>query len=1074
MKLERIHVERFGAWQDLDLPVDPEGMSVFYGPNEAGKTTLMRFVRGVLYGFSEDDSGRPATSDSTGHWGGALQIQHGDDALMLRRITQDSSRGLVTAQLLDDESVREESFEAGAFTADLVADVSESVYDNVFAIGLQELQELGTLEGDEVAEHIYSLSLGIDGQHLLELIDQVRAARNEILDPDADDGQLAEAWQEVAQIDHQLEQFAGVRKRHEQLWVEQAHWEDTIVELKERQQGLEQQLCGHEFMEQIHEPWLKVRQYEKELEQLPPLPDFPADGLSNLHQIETELAAIRARRKVLRDEAQQLKAHAEQIEFDPELRRYAPALQTFVDQREWIAELLQMSNEAESKAQALKQQLEQRLEELGDGWTVEKLRAVDVSHATGHCLSQRAAEYRTLDARSRNLKRKYRRMSLKFHRRQEKLLRLRTQIGETSFAEAIERTRAEMSELEDLSRLRIREKELAQRKVGVANQLQRLEVDPTLPDWVYKSFTALALTGIVVGVAGLVTGLTSNGLAGLAYCFLGVCCYSLTWALRKHYERSVKRVRTHLKSELQELETRIAETRSSIERVAPTLAGLQIGETSPGVETQADALIQAMAGQDDKASESSASRQGVSEADLLRECLDRLRDLEHAVTLEQWVEQKRPELVAMRQQLRDVQKDFGAARQNWCSSLVEQGLDETIDVEAAMIQRDLVGRAALIIQRIGVLVDDARHARQVIGQFRKRIEEFGHRLQRWDRDYSNPIAILNEWEEDLSRLSELRREQRRLRREARLRKREAGKYKSRIRRLKSQQDAILVRGGAVSLEEFADRAKLLERTFELQEHLERARQELASIASSGHAMAIVESDLEEYDAEQNSQCIATIRGELDDIAIDIEDAFENLGRFKREIEMMVNDRTSAELRFERESLLTQISELAAEWFALDWSVHTLDELRIDFEKNHQPPILARAKEYLHRLSSGRYHNIWTPLGQRTLCVDDIDGNTLMVGHLSSGTREQLFLAIRLAIIEHYSNAGVELPVVLDDVLVNFDHERTVAAINELLRQTSHNQQILFFTCHQHLAEMFRQRGVSTVMLPDRRSGLLAG
>lgn len=1074
MKLERIHVERFGAWQNLDLPVDPEGMSVFYGPNEAGKTTLMRFVRGVLYGFAEDGSGRPVTGDASRPWGGALQIQHGDDALLLRRIGQDNSRGLVTAQLLEDESSGDEAFEAGAFTADLVADVGESVYDNVFAIGLHELQELATLEGDEIAEHIYSLSLGIDGQQLLDLIDQVRAARDEILDPDADDGRLAEAWQEVAQIDQQLEQFAGTRSQYEQLAVEQAHWEETIVELKDRQQGLEQQLNGHEFMELVHEPWLKVRQCEKELDQLPPLPDFPADGLTNLQQIETELAAIRARRKVLRDEARQLKEHAEQIEFDPELKRYAPALQTFVDQRDWIVELIQMSNEAEQKAQALKQQLSERLEELGDGWTVEKLQAVDVSHVTGHCLSQRAAEYRTLDARSRNLKRKYRRVSLKFHRRQEKLQRLRTQIGERSFAEAIERTRSEMSELQDLSRLRIREKELAQRKVGVANQLKRLEVDPTLPDWVYKSFTALALTGIVVGTAGVITGLTTNGLAGLAYCCLGICCYGLTWALRKHYERSVKQVRTHLRSELLELDTRIAETRSSIERVAPTLAGLQVGESQPVVETQADALIQAVADREALPESASATQHGLSEADLLRDCLDQLRELEHAVTLEKWVEEKRPELVVMRQQLREVQQDFGAARQNWCSSLVEQGLDETVDIDAAMIQRDLVGRGALIIQRIGVLVDDARHARQVVGQFRKRIEEFGHRLQRWDRDYSNPIVILNEWEEDLSRLSELSREQRRLRREARQRKREAAKYKSRIRRLKSQQDAILVRGGAVSLDEFADRAQLLERRFELQEHLDRAKQDLASVASSGHTMAIVESDLEDYDVEQNRQCIETLREELDDVAIDIEDAFENLGRFKREIEILVNDRTSAELRFERERLLTQISELAAEWFALDWSAHTLDELRIEFEKNHQPPILARAKEYLHRLSSGRYHNIWTPLGKRTLCVDDIDGNTLMVGHLSSGTREQLFLAIRLAIIEHYANAGVELPVVLDDVLVNFDHERTVAAINELLRQTSHNQQILFFTCHQHLAEMFRQRGVSTVMLPDRRSGLLAG
>ena len=72
-------------------------------------------------------------------------------------------------------------------------------------------------------------------------------------------------------------------------------------------------------------------------------------------------------------------------------------------------------------------------------------------------------------------------------------------------------------------------------------------------------------------------------------------------------------------------------------------------------------------------------------------------------------------------------------------------------------------------------------------------------------------------------------------------------------------------------------------------------------------------------------------------------------------------------------------------------------------------------------------------------------------------------------IEHFSNLGVELPIVLDDILVNFDEQRTRAAIEELTRQTGDNQQVLFFTCHQHLAEMFRQQGVSTVMLPERRA-----
>ena len=380
-----------------------------------------------------------------------------------------------------------------------------------------------------------------------------------------------------------------------------------------------------------------------------------------------------------------------------------------------------------------------------------------------------------------------------------------------------------------------------------------------------------------------------------------------------------------------------------------------------------------------------------------------------------------------------------------------------------------MARTALIARRIETLEEDIQLAKRMYERLRKRIEELGHRLQRWNSDYSRPVAILEQWETALSHLGEQLRERRRLRREAKLRLKDASKYRAKIRRLTVQRDAILVRGGALDRDDFERRAELLEERFELNERLNRAKQELSAAAAGDRAMAIVESDLEAYDRKKNVECVATIREELDDVAIDLEDAFENLGRFKREIEILEQDRTSAELRFDREQTLSEITELAEEWFSLEWSVQTLDSLRIDFERNHQPPILARAKEYLNRLSGGRYENIWTPLGQRTLCVDDRDGNTLMVENLSGGTREQLFLAIRLSLIEHFSKQGVELPVVLDDILVNFDLERTQAAVQELMQQVGKDQQILFFTCHQHLAEMFRQRGVGTVTLPDRRA-----
>ena len=1152
MKLERIHIERFGAWQNLDLPVDSEGISVYYGLNEAGKSTLMRFVRGVLYGFRRGESGRPANDDGTQPWGGSIQIRHDHESWMIRRSGQGDSTGLVTSWPVEtDDGLQSEqpSHDGSELVSNLVSDVSESIYENIFAIGLYELQELATLESKEVAEHIYSLSLGLDGQQLLQLIEDVRQECSEILDVETGEGKLADLYDEVAKIDVQLEQVTGIRRKHTQLCDEQERWEESIVEFKQRQQGLEHQLHGHEYMEQVHEPWQKVRVLQKKIDQLPYLPDFPANGLSDLHNIEQELAAIRGRRNELLAEARQLVEQRKQIAIDPLFHRYGPALQAFIDQRDWIAEVQQFVDETDQKSDELRDQLTERLQKLGPAWTEERVRSVDTSHLAGDCLTNRAKTFRELSNRSQKLRDRYRKLSKKFHRRQEKLTAAREIFPDVTIAQVIEQTKVKLTRLEDLSRLRIRETELTQRRIGLANQLNRLQLHSALPQWVNAVFIALAIAGLSLGLIGFMTGVTTNGFVGLTYALLGAFCTGIQFALKRHSEGDFERKKLLLEDEIREQELRFKETREAISCITPAVTELrhevpfnetankETAEQHPLSQTQAAGLVESQTSaretssvrtewqeDDDKvvtvpgetesiagmmarvsavnlannkessvtvspkpvnrvtnlenptrvAGNGEAGDHGVrpswlSEADLLRQSLERLRELELLEQIEAWVAKTRPELVEMRHRLRDIQRDFGAARQDWCSHLNEQGLEENVDIDEAIWHRDQVGRAAMVLQRIDALDEDTQMSRRMLERFRKRVEEFGHRLQQWKVDYADPVPVLDHWAQVLTRISELNQQRRRSKREARQRRLEASKFRDRIRRLESQRDAILVRGGAVSREEFQDRASLLERRFKLEELLDRANQELVTAASGQSTMAIVESDLEKYDPEHNACCIATIRSELDDLAIDIEDAFENLGRFKREIELLENDRSGAELRFEREQQLSELTSLAEEWFALAWSVNSLEGLRIEFEQSHQPPILARAKEYLSRLSGERYDNIWTPMGERTLCVDDADGNTLRIEHLSGGTREQLFLAIRLAMIEHFSNLGVELPIVLDDILVNFDEQRTRAAIEELTRQTGDNQQVLFFTCHQHLAEMFRQQGVSTVMLPERRA-----
>ncbi len=70
MRIDRIHIMRFCGAADLDLELSP-GVNVIYGPNESGKSTVMRFICFALYGFAdktERENSMPPGFDSVSGW----------------------------------------------------------------------------------------------------------------------------------------------------------------------------------------------------------------------------------------------------------------------------------------------------------------------------------------------------------------------------------------------------------------------------------------------------------------------------------------------------------------------------------------------------------------------------------------------------------------------------------------------------------------------------------------------------------------------------------------------------------------------------------------------------------------------------------------------------------------------------------------------------------------------------------------------------------------------------------------------------------------------------------------------
>ena len=75
--------------------------------------------------------------------------------------------------------------------------------------------------------------------------------------------------------------------------------------------------------------------------------------------------------------------------------------------------------------------------------------------------------------------------------------------------------------------------------------------------------------------------------------------------------------------------------------------------------------------------------------------------------------------------------------------------------------------------------------------------------------------------------------------------------------------------------------------------------------------------------------------------------------------------------------------------------------------------------------------------------------------MSEGTIDQLFLALRVASIEQSVKGGSVLPVLADDLFINFDDQRAEAGFR-VLAELAQSTQVLFFTHHQHLLKIARK------------------
>ena len=143
MKIESLHIDGFGVWNDKTWESLSPGLNVFHGPNETGKSTLMAFIRSVLFGLDRRGQTRRYEPLNGGTHGGWLDVRVGDRAVRIERKAGRHVRGAVT--VYDGDATGSD-----AELEKLLGGTTRTLYHNVFAFGLEELEQFHTLQDTEI------------------------------------------------------------------------------------------------------------------------------------------------------------------------------------------------------------------------------------------------------------------------------------------------------------------------------------------------------------------------------------------------------------------------------------------------------------------------------------------------------------------------------------------------------------------------------------------------------------------------------------------------------------------------------------------------------------------------------------------------------------------------------------------------------------------------------------------------------------------------------------------------------------------------------------------------------------
>ena len=1020
MKITDIEVDGFGVWSELTVNDLPADLAVFFGPNEAGKTTLMQFIRTMFYGFTADRRTRYLPPLNGTGAGGSLNItsRRGKHTIQRQPSTPDSM-----------DRIRVEgpngSRRGPQPLVGLLAGIDESIFSNVFSFGLRDLQELGTLNDTDAAEHLYALASGMDRISLVQVMRELTTKQQQLLD-EGDASLIATLLSQREGLQEKVDQQSQNNRRWTDLHTQLSEIETSIIAQQATNRHLAEEARTLEVAAQVYDLWSARSDVIEQIKVLGHVPALADNTMARLESVAQQLAQLRGEVQTVKRQAAEIKQQATILPINRVLCSNACRIDALAEHEPWISSLEKQIARLKSHSRELSMETTCPSRDIAStiqlgGFVIDNISrpALTELKKPGERLQQTTHELEQLRAEVSQVRQES----------DEAAQKIESQLGPVTGAKLTDSVHAHsdiVAQMKQRIHLESRIEKLTRHQTELQEDRREMMDEQFLP------WSRVQLLGIpfVIGLTLLLGGVFWSSVLPFAWFIivLGGAGLAITIFVKLTMERRAE-------DELDDCERQLEQLAKQLTKAC-------------GERDQIDHQLPRRAGQLD-------GRLKDAEAELAK--------LEDLMPLETERQQANDRLQASESRLTQAETFCQEARCQWDAALQRYRLP-------AQLTPAQVSQFTLDFDNISNKDSERKSTRDEMEERQAELQNLKDRITRlfleiemepFSEDVRTQLRQLQDAHTEQQKLLKRRRE---MKLQYRNLSRKCCQLNEHGRELIAQRQAIFSQLGVSNTTELH---QVIEKNQELdllhQQHGDLSQQITAALGDSVAEETVVqifESDsVTSVEQERDEAC-----GNLEKAHSELNALNQQFGELKQEIKSLADDDRFARAQFELGCIDQELRQAIHRWRVTSVVILLLDRIRKVYETERQPETLNAASQFLAEMTDRRYTRIWTPFDEDALRVDDANGESLPLDVLSCGTRETIFIAIRLALVEMYADRGVELPLVLDDVLVNLDTQRATATARVLHQFAARGHQVLLFTCHEHICRMFQTAGVEVRLL----------